>query len=66
MHPKYKVVEMYHTHPKNSYLSLDDPFQGIIPTYAIGWDGVKRGAAPRYKDSFLLDEIIIIAPATKK
>ncbi|MGI6073566.1 MAG: RHS repeat-associated core domain-containing protein [Fermentimonas sp.] len=62
---KYKIKEMYHTHPKNNYLSIDDPFQGVIPTYAIGWDGFKRGPAPKYGDSLLLDEIEIVAPTIK-
>ena len=66
MGSKHRVLEYYHTHPRNTYLSVSDPFQDIIPTYAIGWDGIRRGANPMSYGGRELDEIIIIAPATKR
>ena len=44
---QFEVSEMDHTHPGNTSLSPDDPYQGIIPVHAIGWDGIKRGALKR-------------------
>ena len=44
---QFKVLEMDHTHPGSTSLSPDDPYQGIIPVHAIGWDGIKRGALKR-------------------
>lgn len=46
---QFKVLEMDHTHPGSTSLSPDDPYQGIIPVHAIGWDGIKRGALKRDK-----------------
>ncbi|SEA33442.1 hypothetical protein SAMN05216365_10596 [Porphyromonadaceae bacterium NLAE-zl-C104] len=63
---KYRVLEYYHTHPRNTYLSASDPFQNIMPTYAIGWDGIKRGAPKMRYGGQELDEIIIVAPAIKR
>lgn len=64
---KFDVREMYHTHPNNTNLSPSDPFQGIIPTYAVGWDGIRRGPVTisELDGSILLDGVEIVRPAVK-
>lgn len=57
---RVKILRMYHTHPQSTHLSPDDPYQGIIPTYAVGWDGISRGALPGNRDDgYLWPEVII-------
>ena len=57
---RVKILRMYHTHPLSTHLSPDDPYQGIIPTYAVGWDGISRGALPgNWDDGYLRPEVII-------
>ncbi len=45
---RYRVSGFYHTHPGNSCLSPDDPYQGIpgIRVKAIGWNGYSKGPCP--------------------
>lgn len=64
---KFDVREMYHTHPNSTNLSRSDPFQGIIPTYAVGWDGIRRGPVTisELDGSILLDGVEIVRPAVK-
>lgn len=52
---RFPVLEYYHTHPKNTYLS-DTDMKLKLPGYAIGWDGIWRGAPP----SIELPEIYVI------
>lgn len=46
MGERYNVYGVYHTHPGNTMLSLDDAFQNMkgINVRAIGWDGYGRGS----------------------
>ena len=66
LNEQYEVLKMYHTHPRNTFLSPDDPFQNVIQTYAIGWDGIRRGAPLKSGDAYLLEESTITAPRILK
>ena len=52
---RYEVLEYYHTHPNNSYISGSDMDIKYLNGYAIGWDGVWRS----YPPSYMLNDIII-------
>lgn len=62
LNEQYEVLKMYHTHPRNTFLSPDDPFQDIIQKYAIGWDGIRRGAPLKNGDAYMIEESTITAP----
>ncbi len=57
---RYRVYGVYHTHPGNTMLSLDDAFQNMkgIRVKAIGWDGYSRGS---YFDNntYYINELIV-------
>ncbi len=36
------VNQFYHTHANNTPLGYYDPFQDLVPCWAVGWDKVKR------------------------
>jgi RHS repeat-associated core domain len=61
MGERYRVTGFYHTHPGNTMLSLDDPFQGMpgVRVRTIGWDGRSRGS---YFDNntYYIDEFDVI------
>uniref|UniRef100_UPI004028B982 hypothetical protein n=1 Tax=Prevotella sp. TaxID=59823 RepID=UPI004028B982 len=40
-------------------LSHDDPFKKTIPTYAIGWDGIRRGNPVVIDGGIMLDDVVI-------
>ena len=40
-------------------LSPDDPFKKTIPTYAIGWDGIRRGNPVVIDGGIMLDDVVI-------
>jgi len=59
MGERHRVSGVYHTHPGNTMLSLDDPFQTTpgVKVKAVGWDGRSRGS---YYDGYEFDEIVVI------
>lgn len=56
---QFDVREMYHTHPRSTPLSPDDPLKNVIPTYAIGWDGIRRGDPVVVDGGIMLDGVVI-------
>ncbi len=56
---QFDVREMYHTHPRSTLLSPDDPLKNVIPTYAIGWDGIRRGDPVVVDGGIMLDGVVI-------
>ena len=60
MAERYRISGVYHTHPGNTMLSLDDAFQNMkgIDVRAIGWDGYSRGS---YFDNntYYIPEILV-------
>uniref|UniRef100_A0AB33J9L8 Teneurin-like YD-shell domain-containing protein n=1 Tax=Prevotella sp. GTC17260 TaxID=3236796 RepID=A0AB33J9L8_9BACT len=62
---QFEVLEIDHTHPNNAFLSKDDPFQDVIPTHAIGWDGHKYGALEEFNGGSMLPEVEIRRPTIK-
>lgn len=65
MGQQFDVREMYHTHPRSTPLSPKDPFQGVIPTYAIGWDGIRRGAPIVVDGGIMLDDVPVFGTRIK-
>lgn len=59
MGQQFDVREMYHTHPRSTPLSPGDPLKNVIPTYAIGWDGVRRGNPVVVDGGIMLDDVVI-------
>lgn len=62
---QFDVREMYHTHPRSTHLSPDDPLKDIIPTYAIGWDGIRRGDPVVVNGAILLDDVPVFGTIIK-
>jgi RHS repeat-associated protein len=60
MGERFNIYGVYHTHPGNTMLSLDDAFQNMngICVKAIGWDGYSRGS---YFDNntYYIPEILV-------
>ncbi len=65
MGQQFDVREMYHTHPRSTPLSPDDPLKKTIPTYAIGWDGVRRGDPVVVDGGIMLDGVSIFGTRLK-
>jgi RHS repeat-associated protein len=62
---QFDVREMYHTHPRSTPLSPDDPLKGTIPTYAIGWDGIRRGDPVVVNGAILLEDVPVFGTRIK-